>query len=148
MYLNLNFHNSAPVDKQLSEFIGSSEIIIFENDTSLDDSILNFYGWCVENKKQVNIIYAVSSLPMEYIEQIIAPDTCIAFLTTGKSKRIGEILTLISTLKGYRLKAIECYVCNPVFSFIPDECSHVKVLSLDSYQEEVSKWEMNQLTTR
>ncbi len=142
---NLVFKGSEKVTRQLTKFIAGREVCIFENDYSLDDAIKNFYGWCVETKQQINILYMVDLLSMEYIQNIISPGLVIAFMTTGRSEIMGKIIEYIASKPGYNIKVIEVYIDKPVFHRIPDNCAHVQMITLYAGQDEVKEWKIGTL---
>lgn len=106
---DLNFVGGEDITGQLNDFIGDKEIIIIENDTSLCDEIKNFYQWCVENRKQVNILYSAYMLPVEYFKEVICGNMVIVFMTTGKNETVKKLLPYIETLKNNNIKVIETY---------------------------------------
>jgi hypothetical protein len=145
----LDFSESENISDQLNKFIGDREILILENDNTLVESILNFYSWCVHNKKPVNTLYSIDELPLTYIDNMIYPNIVIAFMTTGIYYELVEKLkNLIISKKDYRLKIIECYIYEPNFYYLPDEVGDIEMMSLDCFNEEVKNWKLKYLTKR
>ena len=130
----------------LKSFIGDRGVLIFENDISLSDSIENFYLWCVENKIHVNILFAIDELPESYIDKMIWPDAVLAFMTTSNNSDIAKtIVKVLANKKGYRLRAIECYINSPEFKRKPEPLKELSAISLDSYEADANDWHIEEL---
>ena len=89
----------------------------------------------------------VDQLSIEYIKNMISPGIVLAFQTTERFSDIAtNIVQLLSTLKGYNIKIIECYVNEPIFRRIPKGCEHIEVMSLECSDDEMMNWDLDPLS--
>ncbi len=138
------------IHTQLFKVIGEQgrfdEIIIIENSNGLEGAIGNFRNWCVENKIKHNVLYSASDLPLDYVKEIIRNADTIAFETTNTYQITQDLKDYIVSLKGYRMKIIECYTFEPVFWVLPKGISkEMDMWILDSYHEDMSYWKIEKL---
>lgn len=144
MYLdNVKFDNPE-MTNNLNKIIGKGEIIILENDISLSYAIKNFYAWCIENKKQVNILYAIDKADFKYIQHFLHPDIVIAFFTTERTTPVANPLITYLVETKWKLTIIECCIDKPEFRYIPAELPHITAYDLMCDSDDMSDWDLEE----
>lgn len=129
----------------LKGIIGDRRLLILENDSTLSDSIEHFYLWCVENKIQVNILYRVSELPIEYIKEEINWADMIAYMSTYTYEIVDNLIALVKSFKDPK-RIIECYIDKPGFRCLPKDAKQHQMWALHSFHPVLSEWKLDKLT--
>ena len=139
---------------KILEFIGSVEIdscfspniLILENSNCLEDAVLNFYKFCIDNKIPCNILLSIQKLPIEYIFERLSWCDIIIYQTTGTTEIFHKLLHSIKSFKDRKIKIIECFNREPVIGFVPDNCEHISMLCIKSQRDDIKRWEVKEIT--